>query len=131
MLVQSVSGAFPRRLVCKDFAIALYVCEISVRRFVFSGRRHIGAETGDSAAPGNTDCQKDRLCWFFRFKEPEGAVGSLTGSCREPEGIIWEGVETIKGLYNHVFSFADDTDAADKSRENLRYPYHLQLKDGI
>ncbi|WP_300877782.1 hypothetical protein [uncultured Bacteroides sp.] len=61
MPARGIFDAFPRRLVCKDFAIALYVCKISVSHSVFSGGQHIGAETGDSAAPGNTDCQKIQI----------------------------------------------------------------------
>ena len=61
MPAQGISDAFPRWLVCKDFAIALYVCKISVFRFVFSDRPHLGTEINDSKAPENTVCQKDRL----------------------------------------------------------------------
>ncbi|WP_301004029.1 hypothetical protein, partial [uncultured Bacteroides sp.] len=55
MPAQGISGAFPRRLVCKDFAIVLGMWRMSVFRSVFSRRQHIGTETGDSAAPENTD----------------------------------------------------------------------------
>ncbi|WP_294616828.1 hypothetical protein [uncultured Bacteroides sp.] len=55
---QGISGVFPRWFVCKYFAIALAMCKMSVFRLVFSRRQHIGTETGDSAAPRNTNCQK-------------------------------------------------------------------------
>ncbi|WP_294617358.1 hypothetical protein [uncultured Bacteroides sp.] len=51
------SAAFPDRLVCKHFAIGLYVCKITVSRFVFSRQPHLGTETNDSKALENTDCQ--------------------------------------------------------------------------
>ncbi len=51
------SAVFSCRLVCKDFAIRLYVCKITVSRFVFSRQPHLGTETNDSKALENTDCQ--------------------------------------------------------------------------
>ncbi|WP_294618828.1 hypothetical protein [uncultured Bacteroides sp.] len=83
MPAQGISDAFPHWLVCKDFAIALRMRKMGVSRFVFSDRQHIGTETGDSAASGNTDCQKDKLQTVFSLKGITGAHhcdvrGSLT-----------------------------------------------------
>ena len=83
MPAQGISGVFPRWLVCKDFAIALRMRKMDVSRFVFSDRQHIRTETGDSAASGKTDCQKDRLQAAFSGKGTTGAHhcdvrGSLT-----------------------------------------------------
>ncbi|WP_301004231.1 hypothetical protein [uncultured Bacteroides sp.] len=60
MPVRGISGVFLFRLVCKDFAIALVFGKMGVSRFVFSDRQHIGTETGDCGAMGNTNCQKGR-----------------------------------------------------------------------
>ncbi|WP_301004075.1 hypothetical protein [uncultured Bacteroides sp.] len=58
MPARGISGAFPRRLVCKDFAIALTVGKMGVFCSVFSRRQYARAEKTDSAAAGNTNCQK-------------------------------------------------------------------------
>ncbi|WP_294618756.1 hypothetical protein, partial [uncultured Bacteroides sp.] len=75
MPVRGISGAFPHWLVCKDFAIKLGMWKMSVFRSVFSRRQHIGAETGDSAAPEKTDCQKDsRTRFFICIQLPDGSM---------------------------------------------------------
>ncbi|WP_294616124.1 hypothetical protein [uncultured Bacteroides sp.] len=56
--VQGISDTFPRRLVCKDFAITLIIGKMDVSRFVFSDRQCIRTETGDSAGTENTNCQE-------------------------------------------------------------------------
>ncbi|WP_294618337.1 hypothetical protein [uncultured Bacteroides sp.] len=61
MPVQGISDAFPRWLVCKDFAIALRIRKMGGFRFVFSGRQHLWAETGDSEGLENAGCQKIRV----------------------------------------------------------------------
>ncbi|WP_301069613.1 hypothetical protein, partial [uncultured Bacteroides sp.] len=58
MPARGVSGVFPRWFVCKDFAIALVMCQMPGFRSVFSDRQHIGRETGDSTALENTVCQE-------------------------------------------------------------------------
>ncbi|WP_294616287.1 hypothetical protein [uncultured Bacteroides sp.] len=83
MPAQGISGVFPCWLVCKDFAIALGICKMNVFRFVFSGRQHIGTETGDSAAPENTNCQnvqaQHSFCILKEFEKSKGVLSRQAG----------------------------------------------------
>ena len=54
--MQGISGVSLRWLNCKDFAIGLIMYGISVSRFVFPDRQHVGMETDASAKLENTNC---------------------------------------------------------------------------
>ncbi|WP_294617140.1 hypothetical protein [uncultured Bacteroides sp.] len=55
-----ISGVLSLQFVCKHFAIVLAIGKMGVSRSVFSYRLHTWVETADSAATGNTNCQKRR-----------------------------------------------------------------------
>ncbi|WP_294618360.1 hypothetical protein [uncultured Bacteroides sp.] len=60
MPASGISGVILFWFICKHFATALAIGKIGVFRSIFSRRQHAGTETADSAATGNTDCQKIR-----------------------------------------------------------------------
>ena len=143
MPARGISGAFSRWLGCKYFAIYLVIRKINISRSVFSRRQHARTETADSAATGNTNCQKIRAEWQ-KDKKAEWKSRAIKArlfhlqELEEPKGVISREVglvvksdTSIRTSYTSVSAptplAPDEAMRSDNSSNSLKWNSHALI----